>query len=103
MLKQASMACVPSSPSSSPSGSASSAPSASPSIDELEAAAKYAALASSAVDGLAAHALGGLDVAAFSKSLGELRVAITELAGPFPQASTTDIAFAFDAVQAAMD
>lgn len=101
ILKKASTLCMPSSPSSAPAAPA--PPTAS--IAELEAAARHAALAAGAVDGLAAHALGGLDVTAFSKSLKELREATTVLAGCFPQAadSTTDLSEALDAVQAAMD
>lgn len=101
ILKKASTACMPSSPSSS-TGVSGAAP---PSIEDLEAAVKHAALASGAVDGLAAHALGGLDVGAFSKSLKELRDATTALAGPFPHTADSDIGLhdTLDALQAALD
>jgi len=94
LLKQASAVCMPAQ-----SSGAEPTP-----LPALEAVAACAGKAQSAVDGLAAHGLGGMDVKAFGVSLGELRAAAAGLEGaPFVRESAEKLKGAVDMVQEALD
>lgn len=102
VLKEASRLCVPGSTSpTSASASAAAAAVAEVPIDVLEACAQHADSAAQAVDGLAVHAVGGLDIDAFKASLSDLRTAANGFDG-WPT-TTNQLPVALDQVQAAME
>merc|ERR1711948_251262 len=91
LLKRASQACAP------------KGDDGAPSVAELEEVAVSSAAAVNAVDGLAAHAMGGLDVKAFAGSLKELCDAALGLDIAFAQEAASNLRSALDRVQVALD
>lgn len=93
VLKEASQQCVPQTPSGSGGGTVP--------LETLEASAVHADRVSQAVDGLAVHAVGGLDAPAFRTSLAELRAAAAGFQG-WLKASGASLTAALDSVEAAL-
>jgi len=99
VLTEASTSCIPAptSPTSAGGGGGGALGEDPAALSALEATAEYASEAAKAVDGMAAHAVGGLDVKAFQESLAEMRAAAKGLGGG------DALPAALDCVQAALD
>merc|ERR1712039_893651 len=74
-----------------------------PSVDQLEVIAACSGIAVNAIDGMAAHAMGGLDVKAFAGSLKEISDATSGFDIPFAREAANQLRSALAEVQAALD
>jgi len=101
VMKEVSQSCMPTSTSPSHGGGAGAADGAH-AMSVLEEAALQSDKAALAVDGLAVHAVGGLDAKAFQASLQELREAAVGFKD-WPSAGQRPLLAALDDVQAALD